>query len=49
MGYNDIKRLAEKYNKKIIATHMSEKARNYALQEEHSNIIIPNDGDEIEF
>lgn len=33
-------------NKNIIATHMSESARQYGNEIKNSKIIIPNDGDE---
>lgn len=48
MGINDIKMLIQKYNKPIISTHMTNKARDYAIKENISNLIIPNDGEIIE-
>ena len=46
MGVHDIQNLVNKYNKKIIATHMSESARQYGNEIKNSKLIIPNDGDE---
>ena len=46
MGVHDIENLVNKYNKKIIATHMSESARQYGNEIKNSKLIIPNDGDE---
>ncbi|MBR3132482.1 MAG: ribonuclease Z [Clostridia bacterium] len=48
MGVNDIKRLVEKYNKKIIGTHMSYASRQFVLDNNIGGIIIPNDGDVFE-
>ena len=46
MGVHDIEKLIKKYDKKIISTHMSESARQYAHERKNSKLIIPNDGDE---
>lgn len=48
MGFQDIEALIDKYNKPIIATHMSSNVRKYALDMKIKNLIIPNDGDEFE-
>lgn len=48
MGLQDIVMLTEKYNKPIIATHMSKGVRECVLQNKIQNLIIPNDGDEFE-
>lgn len=48
MGVNDIEFLSKKFNKNIIPTHMSDSARNYAIEQKIDNIIILNDGDSIE-
>lgn len=46
MGAHDIENLVNKYDKKIIATHMSESVRQYGNEIKNSKLIIPNDGDE---
>ena len=49
MGVNDIENICNKYkNKKIVATHMKKSTREYAKTLNIENLIIPNDGDEIE-
>lgn len=48
MGVHDIEILIDKYNKKIITTHMSDSARKYALDNKMENLIVPNDGEEFE-
>ncbi|MBR3153069.1 MAG: MBL fold metallo-hydrolase [Clostridia bacterium] len=48
MGVNDIKRLSEKYNKKMIGTHMSYDSRKFVIDNKFDRIIVPNDGDVFE-
>ena len=49
MGVDDIENISNKFNKKIIAaTHMTMQARELAKEKNIKNLIIPNDGDEIE-
>ena len=48
MGVDDIEMISNKFNKKIVATHMSKPARELAKDKNIKNLIIPNDGDEIE-
>lgn len=48
MGVEDIEKICNNFNKKIIATHMSNQARQVAKELNIKNLIIPNDGDEIE-
>ena len=48
MGVHDIEMLSNKYNKKIIPTHMTLEAREYAIKNNINNAIILNDGDTIE-
>ena len=48
MGVNDIEMISKKFNRKIVATHMSKPARELAKDKNIKNLIIPNDGDEIE-
>lgn len=45
MGVHDIEELSKRYNKIIISTHMSESARQYALEHNIKNLIVPNDGE----
>ena len=47
MGTDNIELLCKKYNKTIVATHMSEEARQYAKSRNIKNLIIPSDGDTI--
>lgn len=49
MGVNDIELLAQKFNKKIIPTHMTLSARQYALEKKINNVIVLDDGELIEF
>lgn len=48
MGVDDIEMISNKFNKKIVATYMSKLARELAKDKNIKNLIIPNDGDEIE-
>lgn len=48
MGTDSIKILSEKYNKPIITTHMSKTAREYTIESNLKNVIVPNDGEEFE-
>lgn len=48
MGIDDIESISNKFNKKIVATHMSNLSRKIAKDKNIKNLIIPNDGDEIE-
>lgn len=48
MGVEDIEYICKKFDKKIVATHMSDQARKLAKELNIKNLIIPNDGDEIE-
>lgn len=48
MGINVMDKLIKKYGKKIIATHMTTLAREYAKENKIENLIVPNDGDEFE-
>ena len=48
MGVDDIECISNKFNKKIVATHMSKPARELAKDKNIKNLTIPNDGDEIE-
>lgn len=48
MGVDDIEFICNKFNKKIVSTHMSNQARDFALERNIDNLIVPNDGDEIE-
>lgn len=48
MGVDDIECISNKFNKKIVATHMSKPARELAKYKNIKNLTIPNDGDEIE-
>lgn len=47
MGVNQIVKLCDKYNKKIVTTHMTEEAREDAISRNISNLIVPSDGDVI--
>lgn len=48
MGINDIEMLSRKYSNKTIATtHMSEAVKQCVKEKKISNLITPNDGDEI--
>lgn len=48
MGLDDIEIICDKYkDKRIVATHMNNEVRDYAKTLNISNLIIPNDGDEI--
>ena len=48
MGVHDIEFLSKKFNKKIIPTHMSSHAKEYAIEKNINNVIILNDGESIE-
>ncbi len=48
MGVHDIEFLSKKFNKKIIPTHMSSYAKEYAIEKNINNVIILNDGESIE-
>lgn len=49
MGVDDIEIICKKYkNKNIVATHMSNPARQLAKEKAITNLLIPNDGDEFE-
>lgn len=48
MGIYSNKQLVEKYNKKIIATHMRDETRKKLLELKIDNIIVPNDFDVID-
>ena len=48
MGVNDVKMLSEKYNKKLIETHMSDASRKFVIENRIDGIIVPNDGDVFE-
>lgn len=45
MGIDDIEIICNKFNKRIIATHMSEQSRKMAIEKNIANLIIPKDGD----
>jgi len=47
MGIDNIKALSKKYNKKIVPTHMRTESREYATTNIIDNILLLNDGDEI--
>ena len=50
MGIDNIKMLCEKYpDKKIVATHMQDNSREESKKLDIKNLIIPDDGDIIEF
>lgn len=42
---DDIEIICNKFNKRIIATHMSEQSRKMAIEKNIANLIIPKDGD----
>lgn len=44
MGAHDIEKLAKKYNKKIIPTHMATPAREYLREKKLDNVVIARDG-----
>ena len=44
MGINNIKYLTEKYNKKIIATHLRDTTREQLNKEKNKNILVVEDG-----
>lgn len=44
MGINNIKYLAQKYKKPIIATHMRDKTRETLQEQENDNILVVEDG-----
>ena len=48
MGVVDIENISNKFDKKLVATHMSKQARELAKEKNIKNLIIPNDGEEIE-
>ena len=48
MGVTDLENICKKYDKKFIATHISDEAREYAKKIKIKNLIIPEDGDEFE-
>ena len=48
MSVQDVEILSKKHNKPIIATHMTQNARNLAIEMNINNLIVPNDGDEFE-
>lgn len=48
MGFLDIKEICKKYpNKKIVATHMRNSTREFALDNPIKNLIIPTENFEI--
>lgn len=48
MGMEDMESISKRFDKIIVATHMSSQARKVARKKKIKNLIIPNDGEEIE-
>ena len=48
LGIKQVQQLADQYQKPIIATHLSDPARAYAVSHPHPLVTIPEDGDEFE-